>query len=170
MKYAFQAVDQKGCIVRDVLRAEDEDQAREMLLAEGIFPKSLEPVDDETRVTWTSREWLRHRREEGGASESEDDFSLPGEGPRGPASMRRGERMIGGILGVRPTGEVVFRAKTGTADSVVLRPERVEEAKIVGFPVRWLRVYLVDGDLLEFPAGYMLSGGVFKAACRALRG
>jgi hypothetical protein len=56
------------------------------------------------------------------------------------------------------------------ADAIILRRENVESARLVGFPLRVLRVAMLDGRLLDVRAGVLFSSGAAKAARRALSG
>lgn len=62
MKFQFTAIDQGGRVRRGVLRAEDEDAAREKLLADDIVPKQLDPADEEEKVTWAPKSRYKARQ------------------------------------------------------------------------------------------------------------
>lgn len=168
MKFRFQAINERATVVRGVLRADDAEHARNLLFGETLFPKSVEEVSEDEKVTWIPRQQVMRRHEERRDGAADGPPRLPVDTRRAPTSLVTGGRGVRGNLGVAPTGEVVFEASGDAAKSRVFRAEDIEMVRVSGFPARWLQLFLVNGELVEFPAGFLLTGAVFKAARAAL--
>lgn len=168
MKFRCVAVDEGGRIVREVLRADSEEDARELLLGENLFPKQLEPVPEETKVTWVSRrrvqENIDKRRVQTGDGETGTERPLV----FGRTTLLRAGGGTEGTLSVFAGGEVVFEPRGG--EKRIYRAQDVEAARLGGFPLRRLRLYLLNGELFEFTAGWFVASGAMRTACRALAG
>lgn len=162
MRFRFQAVDSRGTVVREVMRAESEEEAREILLEEELFPKSLEPVGEDEKVTWASRDRVIRKA---GAAAAQITASVPRVGvsvPHVHTTLHHGSESIQGLLGLSEDDTLLFQPDQANAATVVLTPDRVEDARLAGFPLRQLRVFQLDGDLLEFPAGFLFSGPLYR--------
>ncbi|MEQ8822222.1 MAG: hypothetical protein RLY93_18460 [Sumerlaeia bacterium] len=167
MKYEFQAIDSRGTVRRGVLRAESEEEAREFLLGEELFPKTIGPADEECKVTWTPRQRIKRQLEakSGGGEPARSQGKVLAEGAA--ALLRNGQRAVG-TLTVTAERELAFTPR-GQGEPVVLPAEKIEQASFRGFPFRWLVVTTLDGALYEFPAGFLLPGRVYRVAVRTLK-
>lgn len=154
MKFRFQAVNESGNAMRGVMRADSEDDARQRLLAQNIFPKHIEPAPEDEKITWASRS----------PSEIRPGSSWRHPGPT-KVDMPQGTRLleavynqhgspVRGQLGVTPQGKVGFRSKDGETEFWLER-EDVEGVYLRGFPFRQLQIVRVDGDDLLAPAGFL---------------
>ena len=162
MRFRFQAVDSRGNVVREVLRAENEDEAREILFEEELFPKSLEPVGEDEKVTWVARERVMRRQSEAAAKATETAPRISGAVPHTNTTMHRGPESTQGLIGLREDGTMLFQPDRTEHATVVLTPADVEDARLSGFPLRQLRIFQLDGDLLEFPAGVLFAGPLYR--------
>lgn len=167
MKFRFEAIDERGTVMRRVLRAESEEAAREALLAEGVFPKRMEPVGEEEKVSWSPKAAARQLQERVHGLREAPGAGEPEVRERLAVSLRRGNEMLRGTLSIRSDNSVLF---DGDGTRIVMERERVETARIAGFPVRVLRVSMLDGDLLETGAGFVVAGPFHKRVVRALSG
>ena len=167
MKFRFEAIDERGMVLRRVLRAESEEAAREALLAEGVFPKRIAPVGEEEKVSWSPKAAARELQERVHGLREGPAAGEPEVRERLTVSLRRGSEVMRGTLGIRSDNSVLF---DGDGTRIVMERERVETARIAGFPVRVLRVCLLDGDLLEVAAGFLVAGAFHKRVVRALTG
>jgi hypothetical protein len=159
MKFRFEAIDGQGTVLRRVLRADDEASAREALLAEGIFPKRMEPVDEDEKISWTPRTGARELQERVKSHREGTSGTEPEVRERMPAVLRRGNTSTRGSLIIRSDNSVLFE---GGDQRVVMQREQVETARLAGFPVRVLRIAMLDGELLEFGAGFLFAGGFHR--------
>jgi hypothetical protein len=150
MRFRFVAVDSGGRIVRGVLRGDSEQDARESLLADDHFPKSLEAVADDEPVTWASRGRFRARQQAAAA-----------ESPRVVAETR-----LTSLIGVCEGEAVTLRLSSDGAFQVIagagvvaasIHVDRLELAAISGFPGRVLRLVTLDGISYDFHAGWVLA-------------
>ncbi|MDK2972007.1 MAG: hypothetical protein PWP23_1762 [Candidatus Sumerlaeota bacterium] len=165
MKFSFQAIDANGNPARGVLRADDEANAREALLSETLFPKRLEEVADDEKVTWAPRARILARH--GNANSGSSQIELP-PGCRGQrTTLHFGGRSAAGELALAAEGGVYFRADDA-AHSRILAPGDVEVARLVGFPARTLEIVLVSGESLFFPAGFVFANAFMRRVAKAL--
>ncbi|MCB2155432.1 hypothetical protein KQI84_11135 [bacterium] len=162
MRFRFQAVDSRGRVVREIMRADNEEEAREILLDEELFPKSLEPVGEDEKVTWVARDRVKRRAGEAAARATETAPRVSGSVPHAHTTLHRGNESVQGLLGVREDDTLLFQPDKSNEATIVLTPDRVEDAQLSGFPLRQLRVFQLDGELLEFPAGFLFSGPIFR--------
>jgi hypothetical protein len=166
MRLEFEAVDEKGQVRRGVLEAPSESEARETLLAETLFPKTVRDAG-ESPVTWKPRS-----RVVGAAAGAGRSPAFPGEIPSSASKVHTMMHHAGGtdtgLLGVGRDGVVYFQADKEGGPRLVFTAAGVETARLVGFPLRMLRVVLLDGGLCEFPAGFLFAGRVHVAARDAL--
>lgn len=167
MKYRVQAIDSKGRVVRVVLRAESEDEAREMLLAEELFAKRLDEAPDGEAVTWVSKTWVKDRleRARSGAAAAGESPRIPSAAATAPTTMADGHRAVRGRFAAHD-GRIYFEPEGRPQDTRVWQPESIETTRIAGFPARRLCVFLIDGSMVEFAAGFAFAGAAFKAAAR----
>jgi hypothetical protein len=160
MKFQFEAIDEAGRPVRGVLRADDELAARDVLRGEGLFPKRVSTVSEETRTTWAPR-----RRPAPAADNSMAAMPAAVRRQRvmlrAPGGWRRGE------LAFPADGVLLFRADD-EAGSEVVALDTIEVARLVGFPWRRLELVLVTGRTLEFPAGVVFARPFFRDLVRAV--
>lgn len=156
MKFQFEAIDESGRPVRGVLRADDESAGRDALRADGLFPKRLGAVAEETRTTWAPK-----RRPAAGAESA----------PPVPSATRRQRVVLCGLgageLTFPVDGVLTFLADD-EARSEVVALDTIELARIVGFPWRRFQLVLMTGRTLEFPAGFVLARPFFRDLVRAL--
>ncbi|MBI5154003.1 hypothetical protein HZA57_02100 [Candidatus Poribacteria bacterium] len=166
-RFRFDAIDEKGTVIRRVMKAEDGEQARAVLVENRLFPKHITETDGEEPVTWVSRRDGLSSSQLHGAGESR----LPVQAVRpGATTLHRGGESVPGTLAVFSSGEVRFTPQRDPGEGFRWSADDVETARITGFPLRMLRVHLLDGDLLEFPAGFLFAAPVFRAALDALSG
>lgn len=172
MKFHAECIDERGAVVRRVLSANDREHAREMLLnAEGWYAKRLEPVPDDTPVSWAPRDAGVERLR----AAVHGQLAATPPAPKLVAAslttlLALGDRPARrGTLTVYDTGRLVFDAATEPRLQRVVEPSDVELAAIVGFPMRRLAVSLLSGELLEFSAGPLMAGEAFRRAVSILR-
>ncbi len=163
MKFRFQGIDGGGRVVRGILRAGDEAEAREMLLSEQVFPKNLDATGEEEQVTWVSKSWVKEQHTRARAS-GDAKASMPPGSPVAAAVLDDGTEVVSGRFAA---GEEGVYFETG---GVVRewRADGVETARLAGFPGRRLMVSLLDGSLLEFRAGFVFAPAAFKSAVALL--
>lgn len=168
MRFQFQAIDEHGRVVRGVFSADDEAAARELLVSEHVYPKTLTPADDDAPVTWGPRRRVAealeaHRRQARGERPTPRRAIFPtravaGLGPDHPE----------GQAGLDEAGNFVFAPTTG--DPLLLSPATIEEARLAGFPRRLLRITTLDGTIHEFTAGWILATSEARTVAKALKG
>lgn len=168
MKFRAHVVDSQGRPRCEVLRADSEEEAREILLGEALHPKRIEEAGEEEKVTFVSRRRVEARLEERRtASALEGDERIVSLGPATRTVLTRDL--------IRTPGTVAFSGGTlafepdegGDSGPLRLTAEDVETARLQGFPMRRLSVFLLSGGLLEFSAGVLTARPVFKAAAAA---
>jgi len=160
MKYKFQAIDSQGRVVRGVLSADSEDEAREFLLSEELFGKRFEEVDDSDAVTWAPKK-LRMEKHQASVTPS-DELKIPEGVKRSETVMHVGGKSVRGALAIENEDSILFESKDSEEDSRRIEKNRVERAELSGFPARFLRIYMIDGDLIEFSAGFLHAGPQFN--------
>jgi len=152
--------------------ATSEDDAREVLLGETLFARALEEAPEHERVTWAPRGRILRAHEE--AAERAADGGGEARIPPGASTLRtvlsRGAHRTAGCLGLAAGGRVLFAPGPEEPATVVLTREKVEVARIAGFPSRRLVVCLLDGSLLEFRAGFIVTNPVARLAVVQLMG
>jgi len=164
MKFRVQAIDAGGRVVRATLRAESEDEARAMLLAEEIFPKRVEPAAEDEPVTWTSKTWVKDKMERArGSASSAESIRIPAGASTSATTLVEGAARTRGRFAA-VAGTLYFEPEGRAADTRSWSADRIETALIQGFPARRLVVCLVDGGLLEFDAGFLFAAPPFKTA------
>lgn len=163
MKLRFQAIDEKGRVVRGVLRAESADDARDLLLAENIFAKKLEPAEESEELTWAPKVRREARTSPNAAAAA----------PKAVRALFDTTAVLGfetdrrGRAGLTETGALVFEA--AGHDPLVIPAAEVEAATLAGFPRRLLRVTLLSGRMYEFTAGVLFASSSARAVAAALR-
>ncbi len=165
MKLRFQAIDQNGRVVRGVLRADSEAEAREMLLAEEAFPKKFDEVPEDEQVTWVSKTWVKEKHARTQAR-GEENVTLPAGVSTATAALNDGTGVYKGRFAI--SGSVLYFETSGLVRQ--WPAEKIEDARVTGFPDRWLMVSLLDGSLLEFRAGFIFTPPVFKEALAMIKG
>jgi hypothetical protein len=164
MKLRFQAIDSNGRVVRGVLRAEDDAAARDLMREEGLFAKTLEPVDEEEKVTWSPRNRIK------AAMESRTGDSAEARRIVRSAFATRAlsgvEGAPSGEAGLSEAGDFVFSPVGDAAEPLLIRREDAEQAVVSGFPVKTLRITLLSGKMYEFAAGMLLANGGAKDVVR----
>ncbi len=166
MKFRFEAIDEQGNVLRRVLRAESEEGAREALLAEGIFPKRVEPVAEEEKVSWSPKAAARDLQQRVHGLKDRNAASEPDIRERLAATLRRGEKAHRGSLVIRSDNSILFEADEL---KIEMHRDKVETARIAGFPLRVLRVSMLDGELLEYPAGLIFAPSFHKRIVALLK-
>ena len=164
MKFQFTAIDSGGRVLRGVLRAENEEDARDLLLSEDVFAKQLEPVDEEEKTTWAPKKRIKERLA------NPNTWSKQGEGEKEkPISCVFNSRILSGFgagasgqLGLSESGALVFQNSEGEALFQAAESE-IELALVCGFPLRVLRVVLLNGKMLEFSAGRVFATSSAKS-------
>lgn len=172
MKFHTESINERGAVVRCTLSAESREQVRELLLAESLFVKRIDPAPDDAPVTWTPKdagvERLRavvHGRATAtGASPAAKVVASASTTLL--ASTDRPARR--GSLTVYDDGRLVFEATGAPALKREIAPAEVEIAALTGFPARRLNVSLLSGELVEFTAGLLVSGAAYKRAVALL--
>lgn len=172
MKFRVQAIDESGRPREFVVRADSEDAAREALLADAVFPKRIEPADDDEKVTYVSRtkveERLASARREAGPAPAVAPDRIPHDAPVFRTAFTDGRSAQAAWLAVPGPGKVMAALGSRDAKPIVLTRDEVEDARLAGFPLRVLRIFALDGRLFEFRAGVLFSHPVAKAARKAL--
>lgn len=168
MKFRFVAVDGRGRVLRGVMRAESPEDAREIMLAEEVYPKQIEPAEEEEKATWAPRERIKARAT--GAATWAEKKKQEDERP-----VRAVFRTIGlfgtigaGQAGLSDSGAFVFIPASGGEKFTVAAAE-LEDARVMGFPRRVLRLTLLDGSMHEFTAGIFLTGSHAKETATHLK-
>lgn len=163
MKFHFQAIDEKGRVQRGVLRAESAEAARDVLLAENIFAKKLDPADEAETVTWAPKV----RRENRGGSAADSASAKPVRAFFETTALLGFEMPRRGRAGLTEQGAFVFECSGEPA--LVLGAADVEAVVLAGFPYRVLRLTLLSGRMYEFAAGLLFANSSAKEALKALR-
>lgn len=170
MKFHAECIDERGAVVRRVLAADDREHVRALMLTEGWFAKRIEPVPDDTPVTWAPRD----------AGVERLRAAVHGQLAAGPpppklvaASLTTllalGDRAARrGTLTVYSDGRLNFQPHDAPAHTQDFHASEIEVAAIVGFPMRRLSVSLLKGELVEFAAGLFIAGAAFKRAVAIL--
>jgi hypothetical protein len=164
MKFRFEAIDERGTVIRHVLRADSEDNARETLLAEGIFPKRIEPAPEDEKVSWSPRAAARQLQQRVHA-QGQPNTSEPQTRQTLHATLHRGNQTHRGTLTTRSDNSILFQS--GDFE-ILIHPDKVETARVAGFPLRTLRIAMLDGELLEFPSGLLFANPTFKRIAKSL--
>lgn len=160
MKFRVHTIDASGRPRTEVIRADSEEEAREILLGEALHPKRLEPVDESEKVTFVSRKRVEEQLEQRRAATGTEASPPPLEMVRTVVTRD----------GIRTPGDIGFAGSTlhftpdpgGDCDPLQITSEDVETARISGFPARTLQVFLLNGELLEFSAGVLAARPVLK--------
>ena len=153
MKFKFAAIDQTARVVRGVLRAESHEEARDLLMGEQVYPKQLSPVGDSEPVTWVPRTRVLERARASSPAVAEQVLVGPVEVSLGSLSV-----VTGGTLVLKKAGGEVLRFASS---------ER-EEVRVLGWPVRVLRITMLTGQMYEIRAGLFLTAGWARAVTKAL--
>lgn len=161
MKLHFEAIDGRGRVTRGVLKADSEQDARDRLMAEEIYPKRFTPAADDEPITWAPKVRRTAGTQRGGSADSD---LRPVRHCRRVQRLRAGEAPVEGTLGLTEDGRLVFQS----ADQLVIEPADVEIANHRGFPQRILEVMLVDGRLLRFTAGTLFASSETSAIAKHL--
>lgn len=164
MKFRFTAIDSGGRVLRGVLRAENEEDARDLLLSEDVFPKSLASVAEEEKTTWAPKKRIKERLA------NPNTWNKQGEGEKEkPISCVFKTRILSGSgagasgqLGLSESGALVFQ--NSKEESLFQATEaEIELASLCGFPIRVLRVVLLNGKMMEFRAGRIFATSSAKS-------
>lgn len=146
MKLQFEAIDGKGRVVRGILRAESEEDARDLLMAEEIYAKRLIPCPEEATPTWAPKVRARSSRP---VPEAE---RLPVRHVLQTALREAGAAPQPGRLGLTESGEaVVFEPASGDPRRWTI--DEIEVATVHGLIVRELTITLNNGRSLVFDGG-----------------
>ncbi|CAN5333939.1 hypothetical protein BH09SUM1_BH09SUM1_34090 [soil metagenome] len=163
MKFKFQAIDDAGRVVRGVLRAESAADAREMLLEENCFAKTLDEVGEDEKLTWAPRERIKRRAQEASShSGSSVDTTIRASSFQTTAVRGFSESTIG-KAGLTEAGAFAFHPRGEGAEPLLIAAEQIEQASVTGFPARVLRIVLLSGKSYEFSAGYFVANSVAKS-------
>ncbi len=165
MKFRFAAIDGTGRVLRGVLRAEGEEDARELLLSGDVYAKTLEPADEEEKATWAPRARIMSRHASAGAAAAE---LRPVAGLFPTRCVAGHGAGSAGEAGFAESGEFVYTQRGG-GKPLVVSPGEIEVAALAGFPRRLLRLTLLDGRMIEFDAGFLFASGGARGAVRRLR-
>lgn len=169
MKFRFVAVDGRGRVLRGVMRAENPEDAREIMLAEEVYPKQIEPADEEEKATWAPRERIKARAS-GAATWAEKKKQ---EEERPVRAVFRTVGLFGtigpGLAGLSDGGSFVFIPEKATGEKFVVTLWELEDVRVFGFPRRVLRLTLLDGSMHEFTAGIFLTGSHAKETANHLK-
>jgi len=165
-KYRVRAVDAAGRMVSHVLRATGEEHARAQLLEAGLFLKAAEAATDSDRVDWSPRSAAGPKAV--AAQASREAPSITGLAAKVVTTLHGRAGSCEGHLGVTREGTVSFFPRDTSKPSHHFTPADAEAAEIAGFPLRMLRITLLDGETLECPAGFLFAGPVFRAVRDAL--
>lgn len=160
MKLRFEAIDGKGRVTRGVLRAESEEDARDLLMAEEIYAKRFEECGEDVPPTWAPKV----RRQRGGQAISDAE--------RRPVrhcfatTLRAGA--LAGTLGLSESGEaVVFQV--GDGDPQRFSIEDIEVATVHGLLSRELTITLNNGRSLVFDAGNIFRSSEASSLARHIQ-
>jgi hypothetical protein len=169
MKFQFTAIDQGGRVRRGVLRAEDEDDAREKLLADDIVPKELGPADEDEKVTWApkSRYKARQATPETWNQPRKESEARPVAAAYQTTAFTGFSGITNGEAGLTEDRDFVF-VPAGGEETLRLAPEELELALVTGFPRRLLRLTLLSGKMYEFAAGMIFTTPEAKEIARTL--
>ena len=165
MRYSFQAVDEHGRVTRGVLKAESEEQARELLLDENVFPKQLEPAAEDEKVTWAPTRRIKEQyaaRSSAGREEKRPVRAIF----ETTLLFGTDEAPLPGKAGLTEQDEFVFNPRQG--EPFNFSREEVEVAAIRGFPIRVMRITMLNGRMYEFQAGMIIANGSAKEIARTL--
>lgn len=167
-KFTFNAVDTSGRILRGVLRASGEEEARLLLLENQVHPKQLEEAPEDAEVTWAPKPVRKeddpasHFYKGSGALESPVRMVFPTRlldknipGPAGSAGLTR-------------SGGFAFQSEENEAASITIDAGEIEIARIEGFFPRVLRIFRLNGRMVEFSVGKLFAHSAAKETMRAL--
>lgn len=168
MRYRFTAIDGKGRVVRGVMAAESEAEAREILIEDEIYPKQLEEASEE-KVTWAPKRRIQQKLEDARkAGGTEEKQASPERAIFHTVALFGFENSpVSGKAGLTESGDFIFQATTG--ESVRLNPDKTEVVNLSGFPLRVLRFTTLDGRIFEFRAGLILTCAEAKEIERTFR-
>ncbi len=162
MKFHFGAIDEEGRPRRGVLSADSEVDAIALLRGEGLFPKKVTEADSGAKVTFAPRKAIEARRAQGTSYQGGKDDSpvdLPKIQVPVTATMGFAAPVLG-FIGLTDADQLVFFSQG--ADKLAAEPRQIESARIVGFPFRRIRITLVNGQMYEFSAGFLLTNGALR--------
>lgn len=145
MKFKFAAIDHTARVVRGVLRAESESDARDLLMGEQVYPKQLSPADDAEPVTWVPRTRVLERARAASAPTADEKLLF------GPV------RVPLGFISITATYAINLTLRTG--EVLHFTPADLEEVRVLGWPRRFLRITTLTGQMYEIPAGIFLTAG-----------
>lgn len=166
MRWRFKAIDGGGRVVRAVMAAETEEEARELLLGENVFPKRIEPAGEDEKVTWAPKERIKARIAAGQLGTRKTDDTKPIRAIFDTTCVTGFSAPLQGSAGLAEDGTFVFAAGS---ESLRISPDQVEVAAISGFPRRLLRITLLSGKMYEFVAGFLFAKGASKLVARSFR-
>lgn len=169
VKLHFIAIDGGGRVVRGVLRAESEEEARELMLGENLVARKFEPADENEKVTWAAKGAIKARLAAGSSSGIAERSTHP-EAHVFSTRLLRAAGNVEGTAGLDAAGDFLFVPKAGGEEMLRVRGEDVEVATIHGFPGRVLRLTLITGRMLDFAAGFLFASGSARAIARQFRG
>jgi hypothetical protein len=171
MKFHFTAIDSRGAVMRGVLRAENEDDARDLLLSEDIFAKQLEPAPEDEKVTWSAKGRVKKRLADAAtwnqqkAQENEEPVAAVFE----TLALTGYDAPVRGRAGLAESGAFVFQPLLEGKERLHLGPADLETVSVSGYPGRVLRLTLVSGRMYEFAAGFFLTRAGAREIQRRLK-
>ncbi len=171
MKFRFEAIADGGVVTRGVLRAENEDEAREILLGEAVFPKSLEATSEDEKVTWAPASLVKEKLEKHRQSFEQTEVSFSDDSPKMEVTCLFG---LGGYhrgrVGVSRSNELVFEPASEKVEMFSVKRENVEVVRYMGFFPRRVQVVLLNGKTYEFSCGQLFVSSTMKQIIRRVFG
>lgn len=160
MKLRFEAIDGKGRVTRGVLRADSEEEARDLLMAEEIYPKRFEECPEDLAPTWAPKV----RRQRGGQS-------LPDGERRAVRHCFETVLLAGGVagkLGLSESGEaVVFETRDGEPQRFPI--DDIEVSSVHGLLSRQFTITFNNGKTMVWEAGSIFRGTEAPALVRHIQ-
>lgn len=167
-KFSFQAVDTEGRIIRGVLKAENADQARDLLFDNQVHPKQIDETDDDAKITWAPKPL---RREDNPAShfyKGTDTVESPVRETFTARLITREKAPVAGTAGLTRSGGFAFHSEVDESSSMTIAREDIEIARVEGFFPRMLRIFRLNGRMEEFAVGGLFAPAAAKETMRTL--
>ncbi|MEO8376535.1 MAG: hypothetical protein ABI579_02605 [Candidatus Sumerlaeota bacterium] len=165
-RYRFQAIDETGRVVRGVLRADGDDSARDILRDEALFPKTLDAVSEDEKITWSPRNRIKAAAQRPASVARNNAPPRIVRAPFDTECLRGFEHVAAGEAGLADDDRFVFQPKGAAA--LTISADEVEQVSIAGLLSKRLSIVLVSGKSYEFTAGTIFSKASAKLIASTL--
>lgn len=166
-RYRFQAIDGTGRVVRGVLRADDAESGRSVLREESLYPKTLEEVSDEEKVTWSPRNRIKAAVHGSAASHGEAVARIV-RAAFATECVRGYDKSLVGEVGLADDDRFLFQPKEHGHEPLVISAADVEQVSFTGLMTKLLTIVLVSGKSYEFTAGSVFPNSSAKLIASTL--